>query len=447
MDEQEKQEFAFIKEKIKQKPINKKRLMKQTVSAIAFGVLFGFAACLVFTYLQPKMENWLYPKENPKISFPGDEWSTELATEDSETEMGAGSSAEIPTVIETEASAEEMPAADQPISETGIEKELELADYQMLQRKIYAIGTEANRSVVTVTGVVSDTDWYNNVFESKGQASGIIIGDNGSELLILTEHKVVKEAEEISVTFIDDVTLGAALKKYDGNTGIAILSVDLQKLKDTTRQEISCAVLGNSLTVAQGNIAIAIGSPLGTNYSVGTGNITSVGNEVQTADSTYSLFTTDIVGSSNGSGVLLNLDGEVIGLVMQEYRVNPEDNTLTAISISELKKVIEMLSNGQDIPYLGLKAVTVTDKIASEYDTPKGVYIKEVLLDSPALEAGLQSGDVIVEMDGNAIATMEEYQEKVLALEPGEMIEIAVNRQGTDEYVRIEYSVTAGRLW
>lgn len=437
MAEQEKEEFAFIKEKIKEKPLNKKRLIRHGISTIGLAVVFGVVACFVFTFMRPIMENWLNPKADSKITIPGDEWATEQElTETEEPGTETVQEEQIPPAVE------EIP--DKP--ETIVKQELELSDYQKLLNKIYAIGKEANRSVVTVTGVVSDTDWYNNAYESTGQAAGIIIGDNGSELLILTEHKVVKEAEEISVTFIDEVTVTASLKKYDGNTGIAILAVDLRQLEESTKNRISYAILGNSLTVAQGNIAIAIGSPLGTNYSIGTGNITSVGNVIHTADATYTVFTTDIVGSSSSSGVLLNLNGEVVGLVMQGYSSDGADNTLTAISISELKQVIEMLSNGKDIPYFGLKVITVTDKIANEYDIPKGVYIKEVLMDSPAWEAGLQSGDVIVEMNGEEIASVEAYQEKLLSLEPGTSIGVTVNRQGMNEYIPVTCNVTAGKL-
>ena len=186
---------------------------------------------------------------------------------------------------------------------------------------------------------------------------------------------------------------------------------------------------------------------MGTNYSIGTGNITSVGNVIETADSTYTVFTTDIAGNSNSSGVLLNLNGEIVGLVMQDYSENGDNSTLTAISISELKKIIEMLSNGRDIPYLGLKVVTVTDKIAEEYDLVRGVYIKEVMLDSPAFHAGLQSGDVIIEMGGEEIYSIEAYESKVLELEPGAAIEVVVSRQGMEEYLKLTCIVTAGQLW
>lgn len=425
---EEKEEFSFIREKIKEKPVNKKRILKHGIYTVGFAVLFGIVACFVFTLMQPILENLLYPKESPTISIPEDESETEWQPEETEQ----------PTEAETEAAEE--------VTETTIVKELEISDYQMLQNKIYAIGKEANRSIVTVTGVVSGTDWYNNSYENNDLAAGVIIGDNGSELLILTEHKVVKDAGQIQVTFIDDVTVNAYLKKYDGNTGIAILAVALTEVGESTKGRILYAALGNSNTVAQGNIAIAIGSPLGTNYSIGTGNITSIGNVIQTIDATYTVFTTDIVGSSNSSGVLLNLNGEVVGLVMQGYSGNGEDNTLTAISISEVKKLIEMLSNGRDIPYLGLRVVSVTDKIAMDYDLPKGVYVKEVLLDSPAYNSGLQSGDVIVEMDGEEIDGIDAYEEKVLTSEPGTVMQIAVMRQGMEEYLRVECRVMIGIL-
>lgn len=234
--------------------MNKKRLFKQGVFTLVLAVLFGLVSCFVFVFMYPVLEDFIHPQEDSLIKIPEDELSTEELLETQEPET------------ETEPIAPEPETEQAPV----IVKELELSDYQMLQNKIYAIGKEANCSVVTVTGVVSDTDWFNNSYESNGQASGIIIGDNGSELLILTEHKMVMAAEQIHVTFIDEFTVNAFLKKYDGNTGIAILSVALNEVSESTKSKIAYATLGNSLTVEQGNIAIAIGSPLGTNYSIGT---------------------------------------------------------------------------------------------------------------------------------------------------------------------------------
>ena len=403
---QEKESFSFINEKIKEKPLNKKRIVFRAVFCVAMAVVFGVVAALVFTLVQPRFEELLYPQEPPLVSIPRDDVLETEQTEETET-MIPETETEETKEPETELAQE---PAEQPV------KTFEPEDYQALQNKLYAVGKEANRAIVTVTGVKSDTDWFQNPYESKGQASGLIVARNGGELLILTERKVIADVEEIYVTFINEVTVAASMKKYDGNTGIAILSVPVAQITQGTLNAIQIANLGNSLATTQGTLAIAIGSPLGTNYSILTGTITSATNSICTIDNNYTVFTTDIVGSSNGSGVLINVAGEVIGLVMQGYSSAGDANTLTAISISELKAIIEMLSNGKDVPYLGLELTTVTNDIAKEYDMPKGVYIKEVKMDSPAMAAGLQSGDVLTKMDGDSIFTVDGYENRLLEL-------------------------------
>lgn len=427
MAEQDKEEFSFIREKIKEKPLNKKRLLKHGIYAAGLAVVFGTVACFVFTLARPHMERWLYPKENERITFPEDEpdmqtvSSAEEETQSSvpdETEMGA----------ETEIAQEG--------TETGTEqepvRELEIADYQKLQDKIYAIGKEANRAVVQVADK-SGTDGY----ESRRPGSGILIQRSDSELLILAEYGVIKDAEKISVTFINGISADAVLRKYDESIGIAVLTVSLHQLDEDTKNEITYALLGNSLSVAQGNVVLAVGNPLGANYSIGTGIITSSGTIIRRRDSSYTVFTTNIAGSRTGGGVLLNMDGEIIGLLVQDADVNEDNGMLAAISISELKKRIEMLSNGIDIPYLGLIVTTVTEQISQVVDLPPGVYVKEALMDLPASDAGLHSGDVIVEMDGEALYSADAYEKKVLALVPGEETELVVSRQGMDEKLKI----------
>lgn len=426
MPDKQNEEFDFITEKIKSKPINKRRVVLHIVRTMGLAVLFGFVACLVFTVMQPVMQKWFEEKDNQVVSIPSDEQMTETETETAEEE-------------ETEQTQPSTQIVEVP-------QELGLEDYQKLQNKLYAVGTSANKSVVTVTGVRSDTDWFNTPYEREGQASGIIISDNGQELLIMTEKKVIADAETISVTFEDGTSTSANLKKYDGNTGIAILSIPDSQMDENTRNNIHVAQLGNSLEVSQGDVVIAVGSPLGANFSILTGNITSTENSVSTIDSNFTVFTTDIVASTNGSGVLLNLQGEIIGLVMQDYSSADEENTLTALSISELKEIIERLSNNQDIAYLGLKVTTVTSDIEKKYDLPRGVYIKSVEMDSPALAAGLQSGDIITKMDGSSIQTVLQYQQYIRKLSPGTTVQIQIMRQGSDGYAAIDCQAEAGVL-
>lgn len=427
MSDRKNDEFAFIKEKIKDKPIDKRQLLRQAVLTAVYAVAFGLIACFVITFMQPYMEQWLYPKEDPKVTIPKDKIEPETE------KVGENES-------DTENTDNNAPVY---ITET---QELELSDYQRLQNKIYAVGEEVNKSIVTVTGVKSDTDWFNTPYESAGQASGVIIANNGQELLVLTEKKVITDAQAIRVTFVDDTIVDAVLKQYDGNTGTAVLSVALSDVPESTLNTAKPAVLGNSYLVKAGTVVIAVGSPLGSNFSVLTGDITATGNSVSTLDATYHVLNTDIVGSSKGSGILVNLNGEIVGLIMQGYSSDVDQNTLTAVSISELKGVIEKLSNNQNIPYLGAKLSTVTDEISEAFDLPKGAYVKSVEMDSPAMNAGLQSGDVIVEMNGTTITDVSGYTEKLLSLSPGESISIAVERQGTDGYTKITCTAVAGVL-
>lgn len=414
------QKSDFVREQIKDKPKNRKRLLVRLLTSVLCGAAFSLAACIVVLIMLPYIQKRLAPEQ------------------------------EAPDTQGSEAPAE--PAGTQEPSETEepqkvieVEREMTIEDYQRLQNELYAIGTKANKSIVSITSVVSGTDWFDNSYEQEGLGSGAVIGETDTAYLILTERKVIGDASRISVTFTDDAVAPASLVRYDGNTGVAVLSVEKADLEETTRRTVSVIEMGSSGSVHKGTIVIALGSPLGTNYSILTGNITATSNEISTWDCNYSVFTTDIAAYKNGSGILINVAGELVGVVMQDYSASSA-NTLTAVAVSELKPVIELLFADKDIPYVGLHVSTVTERIAAAYDLPKGVYIKEVAMDSPAMSAGLQSGDVIVEVDGTKAVTDSEYRDAVRKLIPGEEYEIVVMRQGSGGYKSVCCTVEPGVL-
>jgi serine protease Do len=157
------------------------------------------------------------------------------------------------------------------------------------------------------------------------------------------------------------------------------------------------------------------------------------------------VLSTDIVGNKNSSGILINTEGELVGVVMQSYSAD-SSNTLTAVSAASLQPVLDLLFAGKDIPYIGVTGSTVTDQIAEQYDLPKGVYVKEVTMDSPAMDAGLQSGDVIQSINGCDITTVLTLSNALLALEPGETYPIEIMREGTNGYQKITCDVKVGVL-
>lgn len=420
MEDQKHQKNEFIREQIKNKPVNRKKAAAKVGICAICGAVFALAAAVTFVLAEPVVRKILCPQEeeNP------DSVNTYIADTEGVTEF----------------------EQSDPDVTSQAQESLSIADYQTLQNQLYAIGSQANHSIVTVTSVVSNTDWFHNSYESEGQGSGVIIQENASEVLILTEQKVITDPSRITVTFIDGTTAGAVMKKYDGNTGIAVLSVARSDISDSTLDTISIAEFGNSNGVTKGSIVIALGSPLGTNYSILTGNVTSTDNEISTIDHNYSIFTTDIVASKSSSGILINVSGQIVGMVMQDYSNSSEENTLIAVSSTELKSMIDMLAEGKDIPYLGMTVTTVTEKIEKEYDIPEGVYIKEAMMDSPAMAAGLQSGDVITKINGEKAASDTAYSSQVMKLTPGDTIPVVVQRQGADGYSEITCEVEVGIL-
>ena len=424
-------EDHFIKEKIKEKPKDNTKFLKKGLGTIGYAALFGFVACLVFCGMRPHVEQWFEPKpENiniPKDTAEDTHADFEQISADDTSDGEAKSKKEKKTIYITE------------------KKSMTVEDYQVLQNQIYQVGRSMNPSLATVTGITDGTDIFDTEYESTGQSCGIIIGKNNAELLILTEYHVIKDFSELQVTFSNNEAVGAKIKAYDANTGIAVLKVKISKLSESTMKYVKVAELGNSLSCRQGEIVIAIGSPLGTNYSILTGNLTSVTNSIAMEDADYTIFTTDMVTNNKGIGALVNTDKEIIGVFLSGETLQ-KDNTLTAISISELKGLIENLSNGKATPYAGIRGSTVTDAISEEYGLPKGVYIKQVTLGSPAMDAGLQNGDVITEINSQEIASMDEFETELLKHRPEGKINITVKRQNGQSYKKNACTVLLGRL-
>lgn len=408
--------MEFIREKIKQKPINKKRLAMKLGIAGLCGLTFALVVCLVLIIAVPMIK---------------ESWETSGSEQKTESEMG------------------DVSQSTEDTHNTIVfppDFNLSISDYQTLQDELYCIGNEVNKSIVTVANIASDSDWMTNAYETEGQGSGIIISEDNNYVYILTERKIILDAVHIRVSFVDGTGAEATMLKYDGNTGIAILTVEKRQLKAETKHAIVVAKMGSSNEVNNGSLVIALGSPLGTNYSILTGNITSVENEVMTKDKNYSVFTTDIVASEKGSGVLINTSGEVIGVVIQAFSGSQDVSTLTAVDVAEISGIIHNLQNGKEVPYVGLYISTVTDDISEDYDIPKGVFIKEVVTDSPAMKAGLQSGDVITHINGEVILTDEAFSEKISQLIPGTTCEISVKRQNGNEYYDVKCTVEIGVL-
>ncbi len=329
----------------------------------------------------------------------------------------------------------------------GKERQFEINDYTLLYQKIGDVADNVKNCIVTVTALSSDSDWFQNTYESKDQTSGVILADNGKELLILARTSVIQYADDIQITFSNGKKYSATLKKSDRNTDLSVVAVELEQIDEDTKNEYSMAELGNSRSkTIKGKPVIAIGDPLGVSDSMAIGQITSGSILVDKTDSNVSILTTDIYGSTGASGILCDFDGKVLGVICHDGNIQDTKNLIRAYSISDIKSTIEKILNGQDIAYLGIEGTDVTDDISDAYGIPKGAYVKQVVSDSPAMKAGIQNGDVIVKLGTNEITSFADYKEAMLKCQPKDTTAVTVKRLGKEEYVDISYEVVLGKL-
>lgn len=399
--------MEFIREKTKKKPINKKKLIKRIAIGIA-GVLL--AIILIETMIM------LYEKNNGKQVL------------ETETEM-------LDVTENTEADIELTPNIN-----------LTISDYQSLQNALYEIGAEINRSIITISAEAGENDWIEESYETDWQSAGFIASQDSDYIYVLTEMRLIEDVSNIKVVFVDGTSAKATMLKSDESTGMAVLTVEKRLMQPETRRAISIAKLGDSDTITSGAVIIALGSPLGTNYAILSGNVTSVDNKVSMKDKNYALFTTDIITSRNGSGVLVDINGEIVGIIAQSFAGAEEVGALTAVSINDVKTMMEAMINGKDRAYIGLYVSTVTEAISKEHNIPEGVFVKEVATESPAMKAGIQSGDVIVKINDTIICTDADYSKKIENLIPGTTCEINVKRQSGDEYYDVTCEVEIGTV-
>lgn len=414
------EEFSFMNEKIKDKPFYKKKWVQIVAGIVGITVLCAGISCAVF-------------------------WKMHLMFEEKQ-EQEAIQNIEIPDDHTEEAVQTEPAVSEQTTPETiMVENEITLEDYGVLFAQLRGLSKEVRRSVVTVTALSNDIDWFNEAYESRGQASGMIIGDNGVELLILTKYNEIENCDGMQVTFVDDTVVAAALKKYDVTTGLAVISVNLSDISDETGAKILKATLGNSKRLEAGTPIMAIGQADGNEDSLKIGTLTSVNNRQSVVDAEYTILATDMTKNAGADGILVNLKGEVIGIIQDQYVAQSMQDVLSAYAISDIKSLLEHLSNNQDVTYLGVSGVSVTLE-AQSTGVPEGIYVTEVELDSPAMRGGIQSGDVLQAINGQKITTMAELSDVLQRLSNKQNISLEGQRLTKDGYKKVNYQTSLSVL-
>ena len=289
--------------------------------------------------------------------------------------------------------------------------------------------------------------------ESESAGSGIIISQNDSELLVVTNNHVVEGSDTLTVTFNDGNSVEAQIKGTDSARDLAVVAVPLDKISDDTMNAIKVATLGDSDSLKVGEPAIAIGNALGYGQSVTTGIVSATGRTIDGFDGEY-IQTDAAINPGNSGGALLNANGEVIGINSAKINSSAVEGMGFAIPISDASDVIQNLMNketrskvsDEERGYLGIEGYDVSEEGAQMYNMPTGVYVKEVMSGGGSEKAGLTKGSIITGFEGSSISGMSSLQEQLQYYKAGEEVTLTVQIPDKNgEYTEKDIKVTLGK--
>ena len=369
---------------------------------------------------------------------------------------------------ESEAAVEDAQPAEEetdlPAGEITKADLVDVSDAAVANSGVAEVATNVMPAMVSITNtsVQEVMDWFrggNFQYESKSLGTGVIMGENDEELLIVTNNHVVADSSELTVSFIDEESVEGVIKGTDAGDDLAVVAVRLEDIPAETMEQIRIANVADSEDVRVGEQVVAIGNALGYGQSVTTGIVSALGRTITVADeSGYNEYTdliqTDAaINQGNSGGALLNMKGEVIGINSVKAGASGVEGMGYAISTSKAipiirnlmnKKTRELVSEDQ-LPYLGIVGQDVTRDVAQLYGLPEGIYVTELSEDGPSDQAGIIPGMIITGFDGESIDSMSDLQELLPYYAGGETVSITVSVQNEDgEYEEQSFDVTLG---
>ena len=403
--------YSFIKETIKEQPTDRKRLAGKFLTAAVCAVIFG--ACAAGTMAL------IVPKALERFGTAPDQKAVVTLTPSVKAEQVT------PTPEATEQEKTSASTAWQNDLSDGMSQ----------------IAEEPRRALVRISAAGEDSDLLDDSFLEYGDEEGFVFLKNSEAFYILTVSDQMQEADKFTVTFSDGTVTDGILCKKDLRTGFFVIKVPFTSVDEETQEKIPAAPLVAADDMKQTESVIAIGSPSGDYDSLMGGTITSVTGTLKVADEEYGMLTTDMVGSEEGGGILLNSSGEVAGIIWNQEE--DRTNVIRAVETAQLRPLLESMANGEDICYIGIMGATISSYQSENLDVPWGVYVDAVDEDSPAMTAGIQNGDILHALDGQEVQSMEEYASVLQGLNKGTRTTVNVYRKNpSGEYEDVQLKVT-----
>ena len=421
--------WQFIQEKIVRQPLSRRQIIRYIILTVICAVLFGTISAVCFTVTKTvakKIMGQEKAEESRPITIPKDEPETQT-----------------PVPVQ-EASTEPTEPVEEKVRSELEKYPYSLEDLNKMYGNLRTLASEADKSIAAIHSIQREKDWFDNPIETTGQFSGVVIDARRAEVLVLAPSKAVETADSLEVVFSDSEVVPGTVKQTDSQMGLTVICADVSSLEDVQYEKIKPVKLGNSYSSRQGDLVFTVGSPAGMVHSSSYGFISYIAKNVQMTDGNARVLYADVKSRADAGTFLLNTDGELIGWGTDRYDQDVETGMKTFMSISDYKGILELLSNGIPVPYLGIEGQEVTTEMEKN-GMPAGIYITAAAPESPAYNAGLQSGDILDEINDVKIEGMKNFQAQVERLHVGDHITVTVQRNnGKDEYKEIEFAVTMG---
>lgn len=423
LNDDKNKKFDFINEKVLNKKSSSQGPMRIIIFVIACAMLFGVVSCLTFYWAKPFIKDYLNGNENEKDSIPGeDETTTDKEIEEA-------------TTISVEEAVKAV------LERCGININDHVATYEQLG----AIGETMEKSMATIVSYESE-EWFSEEKSTAMVTSGIIVKASIEDgIIILTDSESVKNSQSLMVYLHNGKLCKAELYKSSQTIGIALIRIASGAIDEKIVSELSAIDISllKDQQISGGEEVILMGNPYGKKRFMASGVITSIANIVGRTDIWNQLMTTDIQDSGLGNGFIIDLEGNIIGMVIDGVKPERADQVVSAVYLEDIVPYLDKLMQGNNISYLGINGQEITDEIIGNTgkEMPYGIYINGTETDSPAYISRIMKGDILVEIGEHEVTDSNNYMEALQSYESGASIDVAVMREGKDGYKKIIYAV------
>lgn len=430
---------SVIRETIKQRPVDRRKVFRNMLMTVLLAVLFGAVASVTFYLLEPVINRDNSPEREgaaTQVTLPEADYEItpdKMYEDDKQLEDAASGSSEGSSDVEV------------AVEEAMRKITFGIDEYRQLNSAIRGYANQLNKSVVTVTAVRSGTDWLNNTVESENEAEGVIVAVTDTDIVAAVNGVSLSDSENVNVTFCDGKTVEAELLDSDSYTGISVVSVGKSRLTEETLGEIRAAVLlSNENANVEGRPVIAFGSLTGTPGAMDYGIVTSADRILDFPDSQYRFLMTDMNGNISSNGVLFDFNGNVLGFITNDENADTDPGVITAISSASVKSLINRMTNREPGAVLGIHAIDVPEQAVEEDGVPEGIAVTQVEVGSPAMDAGIRSGDIIVSARGTGVKRYSDFLAILESAEPGDTLTFTVMRPGNEGYESTRFEAVLG---